>query len=182
MEDEEQSTTKMSASVSTPLEIIDLTSLCDTSKVFIGWQGGPFLGDFDDSLTHAYPPSRRGTNKHQPLHLNSYSCICSLLDRIFRLCSRGCRWEGAITIRQMARARMAICQQDIGQGIEGPWIFPFSAGSSCSNRILFHLICCLTPWCCTLVSLSVICCPLLCKRLLSVMIRMSFLISWIAWE
>lgn len=74
VEDDEQSTATMSAVVSTAaVQIIDLTSLCNTSEVIFGpLTGGPFLGDLDDTLIHANPYNRRGTNKHPHLHLNSY--------------------------------------------------------------------------------------------------------------
>ena len=47
-------------------------------------------------------------------------CIPCLLDKIPRLCSRRCRYEGAITIPKMARGGMEVCWQDIGQGTERP--------------------------------------------------------------
>ncbi len=61
------------------------------------------------------------------------------------------------------------------------WHKPLQQQSYLVNT-LFHPIYCLTPWCCIWVSLSVISCPLLCKRQLSAMTRKSFLILWIAWE
>ena len=51
VEDDGQSTNNMSAFVSTAVEIIDLTSLYNTSEVIFGpMQGGPFLGVFDDTV------------------------------------------------------------------------------------------------------------------------------------
>ncbi|KAM4562116.1 uncharacterized protein PAE49_010719 isoform 1-T2 [Odontesthes bonariensis] len=54
VEDDELSTATMSAVVSTAaVQIIDLTSLCNTSEVIFGpLTGGPFLGDLDDTLIH----------------------------------------------------------------------------------------------------------------------------------
>lgn len=54
VEDDEQSTATISAVVSTAaLQVIDLTSLCNTSEVIFGpLTGGPFLGDLDDTLIH----------------------------------------------------------------------------------------------------------------------------------
>jgi len=41
------------AFVSTAVEVVDLTSLCDTSEVIFGpLQGGPFLEDLDDTILH----------------------------------------------------------------------------------------------------------------------------------
>ena len=51
LEDDGQSTNNMSAFVSTAIEIIDLTSLCNTSEVSFGpMQGGPFFCVFDDTV------------------------------------------------------------------------------------------------------------------------------------
>ena len=54
VEDDELSTATMSAVLSTAaVQIIDLTSLCNTSEVIFGpLTGGPFLGDLDDTLIH----------------------------------------------------------------------------------------------------------------------------------
>ena len=54
VKDDELSTATMSAVVSTAaIQIIDLTSLCNTSEVIFGLlTGGPFLGDLDDTLIH----------------------------------------------------------------------------------------------------------------------------------
>ena len=51
VEDDGQSTNNMSGFVSTAVEIIDLTALCNTSEVIFGpMQGGQFLGVFDDTV------------------------------------------------------------------------------------------------------------------------------------
>lgn len=54
VEDDEQNTATMSAVVSTAaVQIIDLTSLCNSSEVIFGpLTGGPFSGDADDTLIH----------------------------------------------------------------------------------------------------------------------------------
>lgn len=53
MEDDEQSTTKMSALVSTAVEFIDLGSLCNTWEVIFGpLPVGSFLDDLHDSILH----------------------------------------------------------------------------------------------------------------------------------
>jgi len=46
----EQQTHTVEAFVSTAVEIVDLTFLCDTSEVPL--QGGPFLEDLDDTIFH----------------------------------------------------------------------------------------------------------------------------------
>ncbi|KAK7138439.1 hypothetical protein R3I94_010191 [Phoxinus phoxinus] len=51
--DSEQQTYTVEAFVSTAVEMVDLTSLCDTSEVIFGpLQGGPFLEDLDDTILH----------------------------------------------------------------------------------------------------------------------------------
>lgn len=51
--DSEQQTHTVEAFVSTAVEIVDLTSLCDQSEVIFGpLQGGPFSEDLDDTILH----------------------------------------------------------------------------------------------------------------------------------
>ena len=75
VEDDALSTATMSAVISTAaVQIIDLTSLCNTSEVIFGLlTGGPFFCDLVDTLIHEpILAIEDGKIKHPNLYFNSY--------------------------------------------------------------------------------------------------------------